>query len=242
MKLSQQFDIDYIEQYFSQYERDFDKYYVRFHKYRYQILLNLIDAIRAKESLQKINILDVGPMFQTNIMRDSFDGAQVNSLGYHWKRNKIQPHENHIEVNLNETDEIQTSDYHRVNIVTCAEVIEHLYTMPSKVIGFLSEFLVDSGYMILQTPNGVSLDRRVNMLMGKNPYDMINEKRQNHYREYTLKELSQILQECGYKIHHTSITNYFNPEKTWGQRMFRKLSPIIPRNLRQGMTIVAQKK
>lgn len=220
MKLSKRFDTAYIEDYFSSYPRDFDKYYVNFHKYRYNILLNLIDGIHQNMAQKDMRILDVGPMFQTNIMRDSFQGAQLNSLGYHWKRNQMKNQEYHIEVNLNETDDVPVENYTKNDIVTCAEVIEHLYTMPKKVIGFLGSLLTDKGYLIIQTPNGVSLDRRANMLIGKNPYDMINEKRMNHYREYTLKELKNILQDCGYTIQHASITNYFNPDKTIGQNCF----------------------
>lgn len=241
MEISNKFDKAYIEKYFEMVDlRPGQREYVNFHKIRYQYLINIIDGLINKHSFSPANILDIGPRYQTNLIRDSIDDTIVNTLGFKWDNNNSVDPEYHLEVDLNETDDIDVSVYQKNDIVVFAEVVEHLYTTPHKVLGFLKSLMTEDGYMIIQTPNGVALNRRITMLLGENPYDLIHENRQNHYREYTIKELSEIAEKAGFKIAHSSITNYFNPDKTLFQKIYNKLNSIIPPTLRSGITLVLQ--
>ena len=97
-------------------------------------------------------------------------------------------------------------------MVVFAEVIEHLYTAPELVIGFLSHVLVANGSLILQTPNAVSLTKRLKLGIGVNPFEQIRIDRLNpgHYREYTLDELVDILTRSQFSIEKSWRKYYFD--------------------------------
>ena len=79
----------------------------------------------------------------------------------------------------------------RYDLVVFAEVIEHLHTSPVHTLAFVRGLLADAGVLILQTPNAASLPKRLKLLAGRNPYELIRADGGNpgHFREYTLAEL-----------------------------------------------------
>ena len=81
------------------------------------------------------------------------------------------------------------------------EVIEHLYTAPELVLSFIKTFLAPEGFLIIGTPNAVSMDKRLSILKGENPYEKIRKDNTNpgHFREYTADELQQIGRQIGLK-------------------------------------------
>jgi len=237
------FKISHVEDFFNnQPLKPGQRKYADFHKYRYLKILNILDFLKTKiEKHTSISLLDIGPRQQTNLIRQSLAPVIVNSLGHAWPNNKMTEQEYHIEVDLNETQDVDVTAYQKNDIVIYAEVMEHLYTMPQVVLAYLSNMMTDRGYIIIQTPNGVALNRRLAMLAGKNPFQMIAPHRQNHYREYTLPELKTIAIESGFSIEYAKIENYFNPDENIGQRLFNKLGPLLPSGLRSGITMVIQK-
>ncbi len=54
----------------------------------------------------------------------------------------------------------------------------------------------------MTTPNGVSLGKRIGILMGSNPYDLISEDINVplHFREYTMNELAQYSSQAGFSV------------------------------------------
>lgn len=239
--IPKKFDVGYVEQYFS--NKDIKKggrEYIQFHKYRYLYLLNIIAKLSEDFEDSALSILDIGPRFQTNLIRDTFPKVHVNSMGFVWAPNNQTSSEYHIEVQLNETQEVDLSGYAKNQIIIYAEVMEHLYTMPSVVLKYLKGVLEKDGYIVIQTPNGVAADRRIKMLCGQNPYQLIKPHRMNHYREYTLSELKKITIESGYKNVYASRRNYFNPSKTFAQKLNRHLERVIPPSLRSGLTMIVK--
>ena len=81
-----------------------------------------------------------------------------------------------------------------------AEVIEHLHTSPLHSLNFVRGLVAESGVVILQTPNAVSLPKRLKVLGGRNPYEQIRADPSNpgHFREYTLRELEGYARETGF--------------------------------------------
>lgn len=213
--------------------------YVHFHKYRYRYLLDIIQCLsRGRADLQ---VMDVGPYYQTNLIRSVFPKHRVHTLGFNTPINHLSSEEQHIDIDLNHTETLAQIGSVKVDIILMAEVIEHLYTKPEVVLDFLKHFLKDDGAIIIQTPNAVALPRRARMLVGQNPFQLIHANRQGHFREYTTKELESICTNIGLEVKHLSLANYFNPDQTMVQRLYQKSELVIPKQLRDGITIVAQK-
>jgi 2-polyprenyl-3-methyl-5-hydroxy-6-metoxy-1,4-benzoquinol methylase len=129
---------------------------------------------------------------------------------------------------------IEPNDRH---IVLFAETIEHLYTSPKLVLSFIKTFLRRGGFLIIQTPNAVSISKRIAMLNGSNPFEMIRESRDipGHFREYTGSELYGLGKEIGLVCDKIIYTNY------WPQsEIYAELENKYP-TLRSGITIIFQK-
>ena len=131
-----------------------------------------------------------------------------------------------------------------------AEVLEHLYTAPTLVLRFLQSLLRPGGLLVVQTPNAAAAVRRVKLLMGKNPYDLINEDSTNplHFREYTGDELRRFAVEAGFEVVELEYRNYFDlqhadPEKSANRSSFvrsveQRFLDLLPPTLRTGITMV----
>jgi 2-polyprenyl-3-methyl-5-hydroxy-6-metoxy-1,4-benzoquinol methylase len=185
-----------------------------------------------------LRVLDIGPAFQTFFLRKLFN-FRVNSLGENHRFNYLKESEEHFNVDLNFTDDYQGKIIQHDVIIMC-EVIEHLFTKPEIILAFILKFLKPGGYLIVQTPNAVSAFKRMRMLLGSNPYELIRGDRRGHYREYTEAELRQIFTSSGLTVVKTDLRNYFNYTKAY-QKLYRTLNQLTPTNFRDGITIIGQK-
>jgi len=218
--------------------------YIQFHRYRYQYLLGLID-----NHLKKINttdtpikLLDIGPAYQTFLFRKFFPQLKVDSLGYNNPYNQLRANEQHFKQNLNECDTSWHDEIKNYHIINFCEVIEHLYTRPEIVLKRLHQSLQKDGIVIIQTPNAVGIHKRARMLVGQNPYQLMTDNKMGHFREYTSKELSQMATSTGFEVVYLSFKNYLNANQSFLHNLFIKAEPIFPNQLRDGITIVFQKK
>ena len=222
--------------------------YLRFHAKRYSFLLDVlgecVNTVVQETGTSCDRILDVGPSVLTQFIRDKNIARNIDSLGFQDHRFKRRQDDVHIEYDLTKAVETaswpQTSPY---DIVVMAEVIEHLPISPSHVFAFLSGLLDPRGFLIIQTPNACSLPKRLRMLRGQNPYEMIRESQQNpgHFREYTVRELAGFAQANGFLVHSVSTANYFL-RNTWTSRAFRCLGGLFPVSMRDGITMCMRKK
>lgn len=146
----------------------------------------------------------------------------------------------HFELDLNDCMSVsQHTIEDRFDLIIFSETIEHLYTSPTTILGFLSGLLKNepgSGILI-QTPNAVNIRKRFKMLLGRNPYELIRTDRTNpgHFREYTMKELEQYGKDAGFQTEFAHYCSYWpvsNP--------FIRLANLIP-SFRQGMTVFFKK-
>lgn len=224
--------------------RNIDKDYLQDHITRYIFLLRTVDNLISKIKYKnKLNILDIGPSFQTEILRMSL-ANNVDSIGFLDKRFKIRKQDKHFEHNLNNAQyknkwvKLKKKYY----LIVMAELIEHLYTSPVLVLNYVKRWLKKGGFLIIQTPNAISLNRRIKMLIGRHPYDMIRENNLNpgHFREYTLSELISIGKESGFILENYSIENYFKHKGVQGN-INSVLSKLLPETLLDGITICFRK-
>jgi hypothetical protein len=119
----------------------------------------------------------------------------------------------------------------------------------------LGELLEPGGLLILQTPNAASLGKRVKLALGLNPFDGIRTDRLNpgHYREYTLRELIDILRRSGFLIDSVYQQYYFDmrfARHETGTETPRRITGairnvayrLLPPSMRESVTIVTRKK
>ena len=208
---------------------DEERVYLRTHARRYEFLL------AALRRLQFERLLDVGPSYESELIREAFPSARVDTIGFHDDRFPLREGEQHIEVDLNHVDGAQLERY---DVIVCAEVIEHLYTSPVHVLRTFRTALDPAGSVLIQTPNAAALSRRFWLLVGRNPFELLREDlhQAGHFREYTLAELKQLAEQAGFVVAHAERQNYF----LTGSRKNRLLVDagfLIPSSLRQGITL-----
>ena len=216
------------------------KDYLFYHAERLSFLTHLLQKYIADISGDTTpRILDVAPHFTSVLLKD-FYGAQIelNTLG--WldeslvKRSDISLH---FEFNPNDAQYKEKwieGSLH--DIVFMGEIIEHLYTAPEYVLSFIARFIGDGGLLVIQTPNAVSVRKRLRMMMGKHPYDMLDKSRHGHFREYTVTELCQICEDAGLKPIETFYSDYW-PERSPVLRLLERMVP----SFKKGLVIVARK-
>jgi hypothetical protein len=114
--------------------------------------------------------------------------------------------------------------------------------------------LSDAGVIVVQTPNAAALHKRVKLLLGRNPYDLINEDVTDplHFREYTKSELIRYLRAAGFDVLAFASGNYFDYRYPTGSRPHRPLLARIgainlfyrfmPELLKPGFTVVARRR
>ena len=236
--------------------------YVGYQAPRFAMLLELL----SRHVTQETRILDVGRTLLTEMIESVFE-RPVDSLGF--EPDAVEPNgARHFHFNLNDTQwrEKWLRELPGYDLIIMAEVIEHLYTSPSLVLGFLQSLLRPGGLLIVQTPNALAIGRRFNMLRGRHPFELIRENPLNpgHFREYTARELEHYGRQLGLAVvlseHHHSIDlrNQFAlmSRKTEGRAAAKKrtlrhrlhdlgitnfIYRHLPPTLRPGLTVVFQK-
>jgi trans-aconitate methyltransferase len=218
--------------------------YLTYHADRLAFLVNLI-GVRLNEYSalppRRVRVLDVGPHFLTSLLHRFFgDRIVLHTLG--WENERLAPARiiaKHMSFDLNDAqDPDRWPCAEAYDIVVVAEVIEHLYTAPRLVLAFLASLLDDRGSLIVQTPNAVALRNRVKMLLGRNPFEAIREKRSNpgHFREYTGQELVTISERAGLECERLVYLDYW--PTNFMARLVQRLNP----HLRNGLTLVLKKR
>jgi SAM-dependent methyltransferase len=209
-----------------------EQIYLRTHAQRYERLLELV------RPLAPGRILVVGPSYETVLLRDAFPNATVNTLGWHDDRFPLREHESHVQFDLNDPN---YPELERHDVVVCSEVIEHLHIATVPVLRFLASGLAPGGHLILQTPNATALAKRIRMLFGRNPYDPIREESGNpgHFHEHTVDELVSAVGEAGLEVTHVLTENYFDHGSRKNQA-YRAVGRMMPRSLREGITVMAR--
>ena len=93
----------------------------------------------------------------------------------------------------------------------------------------------------MTTPNGISVARRLKLLLGRYPYEMIRESRDNpvHIREYTQSELISACAGAGIELELTSLENYTITDSILFKFVYG-ISSVVP-SLRNGLIVVLRR-
>ena len=216
--------------------------YIRHHRKRYTFTLDRVQecvtALRAQRRNDAV-ILDVGPHFLTGLLCERFPDIKINTLGFEgpglYARRKVNEH---LEFDLNETRfRNRWPTFHEHDIIVMGEVLEHLYAAPTAALAFMRTLLKGHGRLVLTTPNAVALAKRIRMLMGRNPFQMLREGTAlGHIREYTREELSRLGEMAGLGTDKVYMANYFVSDSRL-VNCFHAAASVIP-SLRCGITII----
>jgi SAM-dependent methyltransferase len=136
--------------------------------------------------------------------------------------------------------------------VILSEVFEHLYINPIFTFNEIKRVLKDNGHLIITTPNGYSIKRIYNFIIGngasENPFDEFNKintiGHRGHIREYSTKEIIDFIEKIGficYKNYYVSLEHNGLKDKKifkWIVRLIYIVFPIF----RSNIIVVGEKK
>lgn len=102
------------------------------------------------------------------------------------------------------------------DVIILSEVFEHLYVNPIHTMNEIRRVLKNNGKLILTTPNGYSVKRVANFILGRglseNPYrefDLLNRLGyRGHIREYSLGEVNDFLKKTGFLIQKSKYISF----------------------------------
>ena len=169
-----------------------------------------LDACLSVRPGPEADVLDIGKSAFTRQLQERY--RNVWTLGF------PDPSDKHIVFDLNDSSISAIESYERFDLITFNEVIEHLHTAPETVLSTLYPLLKSGGYMILQTPNAAALNKRLLMLIGRNPFERLRTDHTNpgHLRELTKAELAEVVTTTGFEIiDHRCIEYAGVYGKTW---------------------------
>lgn len=216
--------------------------YVEAHSKRYAHLLNTVSKLlEAHADPSRVTVLDIGAYFQTSFLQALYPSLHIESLGFidpvrlGFLKNIVRRHYNFDLNDFHYDDREPGIDYY--DIMLFCETMEHLYTMPERILSRLKSHLKPGGVIIVQTPNGVQWRHRARMLMGRNPFARINESRDSHYREYTAVEICEIATAAGFDVRSLELRNYFGLRKRFASTVIDSLLWPVS-DSRMGITAV----
>lgn len=209
--------------------------YLAMHAGRIAYMVNLVQEYQRAFGVR--SILDIGPNFLTTSLKKFLKPElSVSTLG--WANKRLVPAgvaDLHIACDLNELPQQPLPITQRFDLIVFAETIEHLHTSPAPLLKCLRGLLrAQAGILIVQTPNAVSFSKRVKMVKGINPFELIRENRRDpgHFREYTMQELVAYGTQAGFKVLREAYCDYWQP-RDWPGRQLGRLYPPF----REGITI-----
>lgn len=214
-------------------------HYLQFHQRRYQFLLDILHRVE-KSQRPFGRLLDVGLSHQTLLFQEAFPQATVDTLGYFDHRFTGQLRGRHIHFDLNHAaDSASWPPIVPYDIVVMAEVLEHLYTAPTQVLACAASWLRPGGTLIVQTPNPISLGKRVGLLFGHSPFEIIREDPTNpgHFCEYTATDLREIARRAHLEVTGLWLRNYFGPRAP----LYDLACLLLPGQLHDGITVTLRK-
>lgn len=185
--------------------------------------------------------LDVGNSFQTVLLAKLFPYSQVDTLGFYDHRFPAGERSSHYQLDLNDAyyeerwPEAEGGGY---DWIAFLEVLEHLYTSPAQVLACLRRLLKPGGSLLLQTPNAAALKKRLKLLAGRNPYELIREDRGNpgHFRELTVKDLRRYAAQAGFEVESVAMDSFLVDGKRF-DRACDRLSRWLPGPFKGGISM-----
>lgn len=222
--------------------------YLRFHRPRFDYVLELL----ARQIRPGDRLLDIGWSQLSNEIHQAC-GVTVDALGFDADGPIPSGRYYHFDLNDCQSPHLCRRDLPAYDVIVFAEVLEHVHTSPALVLTYLSDLLKPGGILLVQTPNAVALPRRLKMLAGCNPFELIREDASNpgHFREYTAAELRRYADQVGLTVEAMTFRSYFDyrfahaDKSVTGGKLVGRLKnlvyPLLPGSFRPGLTAILRR-
>ncbi|HEY1902600.1 MAG TPA: methyltransferase domain-containing protein [Terracidiphilus sp.] len=222
--------------------------YLEYHRQRFDYVVKKCRELCPE---RRAEVLDIGRSHLSGMLLEVY--GSVTTMGLPLSESEQFGHEagleasdgmsyaGHIVFDLNDAQRIEQIDTRdKFDLIVFAETIEHLYTAPELVLGLLATLLAPGGMIICQTPNASALPRRMMMLRGRNPYELlrINAGNRGHIREYTRDELVKIGRRAGLTTVSHEYRDYFGVQGGAAKKFAVKAVAALFPTLARGQTIV----
>ncbi len=207
---------------------------------RFAFVVRTVARVLAERTADsQMRVLDVGPHFLTVVLKQFFrEAINLDTLG--WKHSSLVPEgtattHTQFDLNLLREEKLWPNLPQSYDLVVVAEVIEHLHASPHRTLRFLRSVMAKEGVLLLQTPNAVSLRKRLRMLVGRHPYEMFRDgdRQSGHLREYTAAELRDVCVAEGFACERVLFPDY------WPEHGLLRLAEKLVPSWRRGMTLIA---
>ncbi|MBI4772741.1 MAG: hypothetical protein HY788_00935 [Deltaproteobacteria bacterium] len=218
---------------------DRERHYLDTQAIRLSYVVNLVQEFCNQHTVHKI--LDVGPHFLTRCVKEFImPEVSVSTLGYEYP--KLMPLDlvdEHVRYNLVDSIDNKPVVFNKApfDLILFCETIEHIYISPNHVLSLLVALLKKpEGGLLIQTPNAVSLNKRLMMLRGLNPFELLREdfEFKGHIREYTMGELVNYGLNVGLSVWRKAFCSYWPHLCT--NAIERSMQTLLP-PLRPGLTV-----
>ena len=176
-----------------------EKNYFEEHSHRFQMTVELVLSLLKKQG--KCKILDVStyrghiPMLLKVVSDHEIHATEHSEFG----KEKLQ--NEGITLKKWELSTMKAPyENDSFDLVLFNETLEHLVFLPHPILIEIKRILKTGGFIVLTTPNILSLFRRIKFLFGYSPLEPVSiehdgGKLQGHVRIYTMFELKKLLRE-----------------------------------------------
>lgn len=196
--------------------------YIEFHKERFFFIIKEIDNFFGFKD--NVEILEIGPedYFLSCLLREFFPKEINIDCIEHPDALKSSITEKNLAEDFKtiylDLERESVTINKKYDLILCCEVIEHLIFSPTFFLFNLHGLLKPDGLLLITTDNVSRITNIVKLLLGQNifyflqPFSCFR-----HNREYTRRELEDLLEGVGYKIIRGG---YFNFTPFIGKRLF----------------------
>lgn len=195
--------------------------YVETHSRRFYETLRLVPDLKPDARVLELGAI---PYYLTILLR-KFSTLNVDPLSFFEFETAQQT--THI-LEHDETHERFEFDYFPINVerdvfpagdetydlVLCCELLEHLLINPSHMLYEVHRVLKPGGYLLLTTPNVLRWGNVFSLIKGRNINDCYhgNGIYGRHNREYSMAEVSQLLEGNGFSVEWVGTRTVYGPE------------------------------
>ena len=195
--------------------------YVETHSRRFSETLRLLPDLKPEARVLELGAV---PYYLTILLR-KYIGLNVDPLSFfEFETSERTTHR----LENTETQELYDFDYAPLNVerdvfpsaddtydlVLCCELLEHLLINPSHMLYEIHRVLKPGGYLLLSTPNVLRWENVFSLLKGRNINDCYhgNGIYGRHNREYSKREVSQLLEANSFAIEWIGTRSAYGPE------------------------------
>lgn len=169
--------------------------YIKLHWNRY---VNLLSFMPPVEGITRV--LEIGASILSSHLHNTYDCPTTviyHPLEPEWKNRFDSTGIKSFAVDL--MKESLPVDNDSFDLILFNEVMEHFPLHPAFFFYQLFQKLSEKGSLVFSVPNFVTSEKRLQMLCGRNPQDMMDQKYiyYAHHREPVMEECCSIVKQCG---------------------------------------------